>query len=62
MKIFLKKYENIIDIYAIWCNNMDKSKRYNFNKEVEGMKNFKNIPFVKIYTEKTPCRRNKIHQ
>ena len=24
------------------------------------MKNFKNIPFIKIYTEKTPCRRNKI--
>jgi len=26
------------------------------------MKNFKNIPFVEIYTEKTPYRRNKMHQ
>lgn len=48
MKIFLKKHENAIDIYAIRCNNMDKSKRYNFNKEVEGMKNFKKVLAVMV--------------
>ena len=43
MKIFLKNNENIIDICAIRCNNMDNSKRWNFNEEVESMKNFKKV-------------------